>query len=150
MKEIAVYTDGGCHGNPGPGGWAYVLVLDSAKQTGSGAESNTTNNRMELTAVIESFRTVMRQRLQTERIVVHTDSKYVKNGITTWIHSWLANGWKTAAKKPVKNQDLWIRLHELSEIIQPRWLWVKGHSGDEVNELCDTLVQQAIASAGSG
>lgn len=127
-----------------------MLVLDSAKQTGSGAESNTTNNRMELTAVIESFRTVMRQRLQTERIVVHTDSKYVKNGITTWIHSWLANGWKTAAKKPVKNQDLWIRLHELSEIIQPRWLWVKGHSGDEVNELCDTLVQQAIASAGSG
>lgn len=127
-----------------------MIVMDLQPQTGSGAHRNTTNNRMELQAVIEALRAVISRRLESEHITVYTDSQYVRNGITSWIKRWLANGWRTTGKKPVKNQDLWIRLHELSEIVQPSWLWVKGHSGDELNELCDSLVQGAIATVESG
>ena len=145
VQQIDVFTDGGCHGNPGPGGWAYVIEADGQRLEASGGEPNTTNNRMELEAVIQALRAVA-QRSEAPRLVtVHTDSQYVKNGITTWIRTWMKNGWKTAAKKPVKNQDRWIRLHELESLVGPEWKWVRGHAGNELNERCDELVQQAIA-----
>ena len=111
----------------------------------SGGSPATTNNRMELQAVIEALRHVARQRAETAIVRVHTDSQYVKNGIGQWIHTWMRNGWRTAAKKPVKNQDLWIRLHELNELVRPEWVWVRGHAGDQLNERCDRLVQEQIA-----
>jgi ribonuclease HI len=114
-----------------------------------GAEPHTTNNRMELTAVISALETVQESYGDGATVRVVTDSQYVKNGITTWVHSWLRNGWKTAAKKPVKNQDLWIRLHELNTRLSVEWAWVRGHSGHEENERCDLLVQQAIATVES-
>ena len=145
VQQIDVFTDGGCHGNPGPGGWAYVIEADGQRLEASGGEPNTTNNRMELEAVIQALRAVA-QRSEAPRLVtVHTDSQYVKNGITTWIRTWMKNGWKTAAKKPVKNQDRWVRLHELESLVRPAWKWVRGHAGNELNERCDELVQDAIA-----
>ena len=112
----------------------------------SGAEPATTNNRMELQAVIEALRFVARQRDCAASVRIHTDSQYVKNGISDWIHTWIKNGWRTAAKKPVKNQDLWLRLHELNALVRPDWIWVRGHAGDELNERCDALVQDRIAA----
>ena len=139
-----IYTDGGCHGNPGPGAWAFVAIHDGTVVERSGSEIATTNNRMELEAVIQALRhaatTVGRGSVR-----LMTDSQYVKNGITVWIKSWLKNGWKTAARKPVKNRELWVRLHELDAAIRPEWSWVKGHSGDVLNERCDELVQMEIA-----
>lgn len=149
MQNIEVYTDGGCHGNPGPGGWAYVIETDGGRTEGSGGDPQTTNNKMELEAVIQALRKVAQDSHEPRLVTVHTDSQYVRNGITTWIKTWMSNGWRTAAKKPVKNQDLWIRLHELEELVRPRWEWVKGHSGDELNERCDELVQHAIAEVKS-
>ena len=144
MESIEIYTDGGCHGNPGPGAWAFVIQLsDDAEDSGS--ELQTTNNRMELQAVIEALRYVVRQEYCDRAINVHTDSQYVRNGITTWIRSWLRNGWKTASRKPVKNQDLWMRLHELDQLVHPAWKWVRGHAGNLLNERCDQLVQNEIA-----
>lgn len=144
MESIEIYTDGGCHGNPGPGAWAFVIQLsDDAEDSGS--ELQTTNNRMELQAVIEALRYVVRQEYCDRAINVHTDSQYVRNGITTWIRSWLRNGWKTASRKPVKNQDLWMRLHELDQLVHPVWNWVRGHAGNRLNERCDQLVQNEIA-----
>lgn len=164
-KEIQIYTDGGCLGNPGPGGWAYVLITPDNKEIqGSGHDSETTNNRMELTAVIQALRTVRESfsapasSLQGDlfaetsiepafdKIILHTDSQYVKNGITVWIHSWIQKGWKTAAKKPVKNKEYWIALKELSDSLPIEWVWVKGHAGNHYNELCDLLVQQEQTS----
>ena len=145
MQNIEVYTDGGCHGNPGPGGWAFVIETDGDRAEGSGGDPQTTNNKMELEAVIQALRKVAQNSREPRLVTVRTDSQYVRNGITTWIKTWMSNGWRTAAKKPVKNQDLWIRLHELEELVRPRWEWVKGHSGDELNERCDELVQHAIA-----
>jgi ribonuclease HI len=144
VQEIVIYTDGGCHGNPGPGGWAYVLVTGNERIERSGAAPGTTNNRMELRAVIEALQTVA-EFTGDGRVTVHTDSQYVKNGITDWIHTWRANGWKTSARKPVKNQDLWVALHDLNTRLQPTWKWVRGHSGDAMNERCDELVQEAIS-----
>lgn len=144
METIDIYTDGGCHGNPGPGAWAYV-VRGSEYIEDTGGENATTNNRMELQAVIESLRYVVRNELAGVTVTIHTDSQYVRNGITVWIQTWLKNGWKTSAKKPVKNQDLWVRLHELNEMVHARWNWVRGHAGDETNERCDQLVQDEIA-----
>ncbi len=150
MRTIEVYTDGGCHGNPGPGGWAFVVVDENRNTERFGAEAETTNNRMELTAVIEALQFCNRHFANAVAIRLHTDSQYVKNGITDWIERWRRNGWRTAAKKAVKNQDLWRRLDELNAAVGPTWSWVRGHAGDPLNERCDELVQLAIASIRPG
>lgn len=173
--NIEIWTDGGCHGNPGPGAWAFVIVCGGKIITEkSGGEKETTNNRMELLAVINALEDVLGGELgvvscelgfetreagsgQSNQmptsnsqppiprpLTILTDSQYVKNGITTWIHDWKRRGWKTAAKKPVKNQDLWQRLDSLSCKLKPRWQWVRGHSGTALNERCDFLVQKAM------
>lgn len=158
-ERVRVHTDGGCHGNPGPGAWAYVVELSSGRVEGSGYEPETTNNRMELTAVIKALafiRTTFEASApgnnpqmpepQTPEVEVHTDSRYVQQGISSWIDAWERNGWKTSAKKPVKNQELWRLLRALQLELKPRWSWVRGHSGDPSNERCDELVQIAIAA----
>lgn len=143
---IIIYTDGGCHGNPGPGGWGCVIIDGSQETALSGGEKNTTNNRMELTAAIESLRAVVaNEKWRSGKVAVYSDSQYVKNGITSWINNWKRNGWKTAAKKPVLNQDLWIALDELYSLLDIEWKWVKGHAGFKYNEICDSLCQQEIA-----
>jgi len=125
-----VYTDGGCTGNPGPGGWAAVLLFDGKELRLSGGDPSTTNNKMELTAVIKALMHINENSdLQNKSVDIYTDSQYVKNG------------WKTAAKKPVKNQEYWIALKKEADNLQLNWNWVKGHSGDEYNELCDSLVE---------
>ncbi|POQ98579.1 ribonuclease H [Alkalispirochaeta sphaeroplastigenens] len=153
MEKIVIYTDGGCHGNPGPGGWAYYLIAsggepgDEQVWCDSGYDPATTNNRMELTAVIRGLEDC-KVRGALGHCLIRTDSQYVRQGITDWIHRWRRNGWRTAAKTPVKNVDLWQRLDALNEEIAPRWEWVKGHAGDHYNEACDQLVQKAIGSKG--
>jgi ribonuclease HI len=150
MSEAIIYTDGGCSGNPGPGGYAFVLLLPSGEETlGSGGEANTTNNRMELRAVIAALEAAERL-LASEGapgtpVVVHTDSQYVKNGIGAWIVNWKRNGWRTSDKKPVKNRELWEELDAVVARAKPRFVWVKGHAGIEGNERCDAMVQAEIA-----
>ncbi|MFP4510941.1 MAG: ribonuclease HI [Spirochaetaceae bacterium] len=144
-KALTIYTDGGCHGNPGPGGWAYVMVHEHQITECYGSAWDTTNNRMELLAVIEALRAGSTLVGTDEVIDLHTDSQYVRNGITQWIHTWIRNGWRTAAKKPVKNQDLWQELHSIETQLKVHWNWVKGHAGNVHNERCDVLVQKAIA-----
>ena len=149
--SIVVFTDGGCAGNPGPGGWAYVLDAEGKRVTGSGGEPDTTNNRMELTAVtraLELVASTLAWRSQT--VEIHTDSQYVQRGMTEWIIRWAAKGWKTAGKEPVKNQDLWKGLSALASALTVSWHWVKGHDGNELNELCDSMVQEAIAAVKGG
>jgi ribonuclease HI len=146
---ITLYTDGGCSGNPGKGGWAYVLNDGYGRFEDSGAERETTNNRMELRAVIAGLGAAERSigaRGGDRRVEAHTDSQYVKNGITVWIARWKANGWRTASKEPVKNRDLWTELDDLAARLSVSWHWVKGHAGNELNEECDRLVQAAIKS----
>ena len=146
MNEIVIYTDGGCHGNPGPGGWGIVVIADGVAKQLSGGEKLTTNNRMELCAAIAGLSVVKNTPTFAGRpITVNIDSQYVKNGITTWIKSWKAKGWKTADKKPVKNQDLWVQLDELNAQLTVTWHWVKGHAGIQYNEVCDQLCQSEIA-----
>ena len=141
MEKIKIYTDGGCSGNPGPGGWAFVVLEENGVKKSSGGDKNTTNNKMELTAVIKALEYISSSdELRNKKPVIHTDSAYVKNGITSWIKSWVLNGWKTAAKKSVKNKELWILLKDLDDRISAEWKWVKGHAGNEYNELCDSLV----------
>jgi ribonuclease HI len=150
MDAIIIHTDGGCSGNPGPGGWAFVMRLEAGRAgreqviTGSGGEANTTNNRMELRAVISALEEAERS-MPGAPVVVNTDSQYVKNGITTWIANWKRNGWRTADKKPVKNQELWEELDAVASRVGPRFRWVKGHAGVEDNEKCDAMVQVEIA-----
>ncbi len=144
VAHIEIWTDGGCRGNPGPGGWAFILRGAGPERERRGFAAGTTNNRMELTAVIEALREALAAGSAGE-VTVSTDSQYVQKGITEWIHAWSRNGWKTSAKKPVKNGDLWASLLELSQRLQVRWRWVMGHAGDEMNERCDALVQTAIA-----
>jgi ribonuclease HI len=147
---IMIYTDGGCSGNPGPGGWAYVIVQCDRPVILAekwGAEQNTTNNRMELRAVIAALEDFSTLNLPPEEVTVCTDSQYVQKGITAWIHTWKRNGWRTSDKKPVKNQELWQRLDELSAVLLPKWQWVKGHAGNEFNERCDRMTQQATGLA---
>jgi len=144
MSSIVIHTDGGCSGNPGPGGWAFVLRGPGSEIVGSGGEADTTNNRMELRAVIEALREVERL-AQPGGVELVTDSQYVKNGITTWIHAWKRNGWRTSAKEPVKNRELWEELDAISARVAPRYSWIKGHAGHEYNERCDALVQIEIA-----
>ncbi len=147
MQNITIYTDGACSGNPGPGGWGCVIIADGTEIPLSAGEKLTTNNRMELLAVIEGLKHIsMRPDLSQRAITIVTDSQYVKNGITEWIINWKKNGWKTAAKKPVKNQDLWIDLDELVSKFSIEWQWVRGHSGDKYNEMCDKLAVEASKS----
>jgi len=146
-----IYTDGGCSGNPGPGGWAYVIVQktfqgDSVAAEECGGEKNTTNNRMELLAVISALKAVKATTEFGKDFTLYTDSQYVQKGITEWIHTWKRNSWRTSDKKPVKNQDLWMELDRLTAEISVTWAWVKGHAGNEYNERCDTLAKKAIAS----
>ena len=141
---VVIYTDGACKGNPGPGGWGAWLRWGAHEKELFGGEPNTTNNRMELTAVIESLATLKRR----TAVAVYTDSEYVKNGITTWIHGWKARGWKTADKKPVKNIELWQRLDELNAGHSVQWRWVKGHAGDPGNERADRLANKGVDSLG--
>lgn len=138
--SVIIHTDGGCSGNPGPGGWGAVLQYNGTIKDLSGGEAETTNNRMELTAAIEALNALKRPCV----IELHTDSKYVKDGLTKWIHGWKKNGWKTAAKKPVKNVELWQALDEAVQRHQINWHWVKGHAGDEMNERADQLATEGM------
>jgi len=143
MNEVTIYTDGACKGNPGPGGWGAWLRSGEHEKELFGGEPLTTNNRMELTAVIEALSVL---KVAPATVVLHTDSEYVKNGITTWIHGWKSRGWKTADKKPVKNTDLWQRLDTLNAAHRVSWRWVKGHSGDPGNERADRLANRGVAT----
>lgn len=140
MAEVDIYTDGACKGNPGPGGWGVVLRTGRHEKELWGGEPETTNNRMELTAVIRALEALKRP--VSARI--HTDSKYVQQGISTWIHAWKKNGWKTASKAPVKNADLWQRLDSLASQHELQWIWVKGHAGHPDNERADALANRGI------
>lgn len=138
--DVEIFTDGACRGNPGPGGWAALLRYRDHEKMVSGADESTTNNRMELTAAIEGLATLTRGC----RVTLTTDSQYVRHGITLWLQRWQANGWRTAQKQPVKNQDLWQRLGELAAQHEIEWRWVKGHSGHEENERVDRGANEAI------
>jgi len=140
--EVHVYTDGACKGNPGMGGWGVLLRYGERTRELFGGEGHTTNNRMELTAVIRALEALNRKC----RIKLHTDSNYVQQGITAWIHDWKKRGWKTAAKKPVKNVDLWRRLDELAREHEIDWIWVRGHSGHDGNERADELANRGVAT----
>ena len=145
-KYLVVYTDGGCHGNPGPGGWGAVIIDGDEVRELSGGEPATTNNRMELTAAIRVLESVSAESKWAGKTVrVFIDSQYVKNGITGWIANWKKNGWKTAARKAVLNRDLWERLDALASSLSVQWVWVKGHAGVRYNEVCDQLCQKEIA-----
>lgn len=139
---IEVFTDGACLGNPGPGGWGVLILDDGNARELSGGEANTTNNRMELMAAIRALEETPRGK----SIILYTDSQYVKNGITSWIHGWKKNGWKNASKKPVKNRDLWEALDALIEGREIEWRWVKGHAGHPGNERADALASEAAQS----
>ena len=140
MSGFEIYTDGACRGNPGPGGWGVLIRDGGAERSLQGAEAETTNNRMELTAAIMALRELPADSAAT----VYTDSEYVMKGISEWLPAWKARGWKTAAKKPVKNQDLWQALDEASARHRVRWEWVRGHSGNPGNEHVDRLANAAI------
>ncbi|WP_274584609.1 ribonuclease HI [Neisseria leonii] len=140
-KTVYLYTDGACKGNPGAGGWGVLLRYGAHEKELSGGEADTTNNRMELTAVIEGLKALKR----TSRVVICTDSQYVKNGMESWIHGWKKNGWKTAAKQPVKNEDLWRELDRLTAAHDVAWKWVKGHAGHADNERADVLANRGAA-----
>jgi len=142
MEQIEIYTDGACKGNPGPGGWGALLIAGEHKKELFGGEPNTTNNRMELKAVIEALSALKRPC----EVIVHTDSQYVQKGISEWIHGWKARGWKTAAKEPVKNVDLWQALDAAQSKHSIQWRWVKGHAGHAGNERADALANQGVAS----
>jgi ribonuclease HI len=149
--QLKIYTDGGCSGNPGPGGWAYLIIRE---QKGSpeiivekwGGELNTTNNRMELQAALSALEMLRKLDIPSQEVTVYTDSQYVQKGMTEWISRWKNNEWRTSDRKPVKNQDLWQGLDELASLFSLRWKWVRGHAGDEYNERCDALTQEAIAA----
>ncbi len=139
-EPVEIFTDGACSGNPGPGGWGAILRYKGREREISGGESETTNNRMELMAAIAALEALKR----TSRARLHTDSTYLKDGITKWIHAWKRRGWKTADKKPVKNQDLWQRLESALSDHEVEWVWVKGHDGHAENERADELARAAI------
>lgn len=137
---IKIWTDGSCLGNPGPGGWAFVATDGNNTAERSGGERDTTNNQMELTAVIRALTAAQKNH---DAVEIHTDSQYVKNGMQLWIKNWKKNGWKTADKKPVKNKELWQELDELATKVKIHWHWVRGHNGEEMNERCDELARGA-------
>lgn len=140
MKDVVIYTDGACKGNPGPGGWGAWLRSGGHEKELWGGEDQTTNNRMELTAVIESLAALK----APSRVTLHLDSEYVRNGITSWIHNWKRRGWRTASNQAVKNVDLWQRLDALTQAHQIDWRWVRGHAGDEGNERADALANRGV------
>ena len=141
MSEVTIYTDGACSGNPGPGGWGAILISGEHRKELSGGEAETTNNRMELTAAIEAL-TALKRPCTVE---LYTDSVYVRDGITKWIHGWRRNGWRTADKKPVKNAELWQALEAALERHKVDWHWVKGHAGHPENERADELAREGMA-----
>ena len=140
---VAIYTDGACSGNPGPGGWGAVLLYGEYRREISGAVPDTTNNRMELTAAIRALEALNRR----SDVALYTDSTYVKDGITRWLPGWKAKGWRTASKSPVKNRDLWEALDALVQRHDVSWHWVRGHAGDPENERADTLAREALKAA---
>jgi ribonuclease HI len=142
MDRIEIFTDGACSGNPGPGGWGAILRWRGHEKELSGGEAETTNNRMELMAAIAALEALKRP----SKVELTSDSTYLRDGITKWIHGWRAKGWKTAAKKPVKNQDLWQRLDEAAKRHEVSWHWVRGHDGHAENERADQLAREAIKS----
>ena len=144
MTPVEIYTDGACRGNPGPGGWGALLRASGAERELHGGERNTTNNRMELLAAIEGLAALKRPC----RVDLYTDSQYLRKGITEWLAGWKRNGWKTASRKPVKNQDLWQRLDEEAARHEINWHWVKGHSGHPENERADQLANRGIDELG--
>ncbi len=144
MPRVVIFTDGACSGNPGPGGWGAILRAGDHEKELSGGEDETTNNRMELMAAISALEELK----APSQVELHTDSTYVKDGITKWIHNWERNGWKTAAKKPVKNVDLWKRLQAALARHEVSWHWVKGHAGHPDNERADELARMGITSLG--
>ena len=138
--DVIIFTDGGCRGNPGPGGWGALLQAGNREKEICGGETDTTNNRMELTAVIRALESLKRPL----SVQIHTDSQYVQKGISQWIHNWKRNGWRTTDKKPVKNADLWQALDHLAGQHQIQWIWVKGHAGHAGNERADMLANRGI------
>lgn len=147
MSKISLYTDGACSGNPGPGGWGVVLIYQDNKKEMSGYQANTTNNRMELTAVIQGLTAI---KTTDMAVTVYTDSKYIVDAINqNWLTGWVQKGWVNAAKKPVANRDLWEELLRLNQKYQPEYVWVKGHSTNEYNNRCDELAVSAIKNANS-
>lgn len=142
MKNVEIFTDGACKGNPGPGGWGALLRYNDKEKSIHGGENNTTNNRMELTAAIEALMSLK----EPCSVDLTTDSQYVRKGVTEWIVNWKKNGWKTSAKKPVKNVDLWQKLDEFNQKHDIRWHWVKGHAGHRENEIADELANLGIES----
>lgn len=140
MKAVTIYTDGACRGNPGPGGWGAVLHYNGHERQLSGGETMTTNNRMELTAAIMALEALR----HPCRVTLYTDSTYVKQGLTQWLPGWRARGWRTAARKPVKNKALWQRLDQAAGRHQVDWRWVKGHAGNAGNEMADQLANQGL------
>lgn len=145
-EAVEIWTDGACSGNPGPGGWGAILVYGEVQKEMSGAEPETTNNRMELQAAIAALSALRRPC----KVILHTDSQYVKGGITGWIFGWKKNGWRTADKKPVKNVDLWQALDEAIRRHEIEWRWVKGHAGNEMNDRADELAREAIKAMREG
>ena len=143
---VEIYTDGACKGNPGAGGWGALLGWNGKKRELYGGEALTTNNRMEMTAVICALEALKRK----SRVRLHTDSKYVQQGISEWIHSWKKRGWRTADRKPVKNEDLWRRLDELAGEHEIEWLWVRGHDGNPGNERADALANLGVEQVSQG
>ena len=141
-KTVSLYTDGACKGNPGKGGWGVLMRYGNHEKELFGGEAHTTNNRMELTAIIQGLAALKRPCA----VVIYTDSQYVKNGMEKWIHGWKKNGWKTASKQPVKNEDLWQQLDRLAAQHQIQWQWVRGHAGHAENERADALANQGVAS----
>jgi ribonuclease HI len=139
---LKIWTDGSCLGNPGPGGWAFIATDGKNIAQRSGGEKNTTNNRMELMAVLRALTAAHRH----SEVEIHTDSQYVKNGMQTWIKNWRKNNWRTADRKPVKNQDLWQPLDEIAGKMKIHWVWVRGHNGNEMNEMCDELARGAATA----
>ena len=143
MKHVEIFTDGACKGNPGPGGWGALLRMGRHEKELSGSDPATTNNRMELTAAIRALQALV----EPCRVTLHSDSKYVLEGITRWVHGWKKNGWKTAGKKPVQNAELWHELIEAASRHEVEWVWVKGHDGHPENERVDALACAAAEAA---
>lgn len=146
LPEVEIYTDGACHGNPGPGGWGAVLRMGPHEKELSGAETATTNNRMELTAAIRALQALRRPCL----VQLYTDSRYLRQGITEWLAQWKRRGWRTAGRKPVKNVDLWQQLEDAAAVHRIDWHWIKGHSGHPENERADRLANEAIKNSSDG
>ena len=141
-QRVLIWTDGACSGNPGPGGWGAVLRYGSHEKELKGGEPLTTNNRMELTAAIEALESLTR----ACPVTLHTDSQYLRSGVTGWLDRWKRNGWRTADRKPVRNEDLWRRLDAAAARHEVRWLWVRGHAGDELNERADELAREGMSA----